>query len=187
MQSYNQKSAIYKIITASALATVNNFRIRFILLMPNCYMTNYIYPTTITKMQSITSFFSISKKAVHCHCVKSVHIRSYSGPLFLAFRLNTERYSKTSSQMFNKILNTPLLITLVFTWKNHLRDHSFNVCNIFRNTNISYPLIHRSTCAYQGVREMLVFRKFCAHTKFTDTNWNLYCCFDHLFFSWNID
>ena len=27
------------------------------------------------------------------HCVKSVHIRSYSGPNFPAFELNTERYS----------------------------------------------------------------------------------------------
>ena len=26
------------------------------------------------------------------HCVKSVHIRSYSGPHFPAFGLNTERY-----------------------------------------------------------------------------------------------
>ena len=26
------------------------------------------------------------------HCVKSVHIRSYSGPYFPAFGLNTERY-----------------------------------------------------------------------------------------------
>ena len=26
------------------------------------------------------------------HCVKSVHIRSYSGPYFPAFELNTERY-----------------------------------------------------------------------------------------------
>ena len=29
----------------------------------------------------------------HFHCVKSVHIRSYSGLYFLAFGLNTERYS----------------------------------------------------------------------------------------------
>ena len=28
-----------------------------------------------------------------CHCVKSVRIRSYSGPHFPAFGLNTERYS----------------------------------------------------------------------------------------------
>ena len=27
------------------------------------------------------------------HCVKNVRIRSYSGPYFPAFRLNTERYS----------------------------------------------------------------------------------------------
>ena len=27
------------------------------------------------------------------HCVKSVRIRSYSGPYFLAFGLNTDRYS----------------------------------------------------------------------------------------------
>ena len=29
---------------------------------------------------------------LHHHCVKSVHIRSYSGPLFHAFRLNAKRY-----------------------------------------------------------------------------------------------
>ena len=30
------------------------------------------------------------------HCVKSVRIRSYSSPYFLAFRLKTERYSVLS-------------------------------------------------------------------------------------------
>ena len=29
---------------------------------------------------------------VHIHCLKSVYIRSYSGPYFPAFGLNTERY-----------------------------------------------------------------------------------------------
>ena len=29
----------------------------------------------------------------HIHCVKSVRIRSYSGPHFPAFKLNMERYS----------------------------------------------------------------------------------------------
>ena len=29
------------------------------------------------------------------HCVKSVCIRSYSGPYFPTFRLNTERYSES--------------------------------------------------------------------------------------------
>ena len=31
-------------------------------------------------------------RAVWLHCVKSVSIRSYSGPDFPAFGLNTERY-----------------------------------------------------------------------------------------------
>ena len=31
----------------------------------------------------------------NCHCVKSVSIRSYSGPHFPAFGLNAERYSNT--------------------------------------------------------------------------------------------
>ena len=30
---------------------------------------------------------------IYIHCVKSVHIRGYSGRHFLAFRLNVERYS----------------------------------------------------------------------------------------------
>ena len=30
---------------------------------------------------------------IYIHCVKSVHIQSYSGPHFLAFGLNAERYS----------------------------------------------------------------------------------------------
>ena len=30
---------------------------------------------------------------IHLHCVKRVRIRSYSGPYFPAFGLNTERYA----------------------------------------------------------------------------------------------
>ena len=32
-------------------------------------------------------------KLEYCHCVKSVHVRSFSGSTFPAFGLNTERYS----------------------------------------------------------------------------------------------
>ena len=69
------------------------------------------------------------------HCVKSVHIRSYSGPHFPAFGLNKERYSvgirenadsfyaatvgncfnkNCLSQMFDMILSTP---PHTFKWK----------------------------------------------------------------------
>ena len=36
---------------------------------------------------------SIDVKRWYQHCVKSVRIRSYSGPYFAAFGLNTGRYS----------------------------------------------------------------------------------------------
>ena len=36
---------------------------------------------------------TVEKKTVVFHCVKSVYIRSYSGPYFPAFGLNTEIYS----------------------------------------------------------------------------------------------
>ena len=35
----------------------------------------------------------ICSKIKRKHCVKSVHVRSYSGPYYLAFGLNAERYS----------------------------------------------------------------------------------------------
>ena len=46
---------------------------------------------------SQNSIFYLSFKRItttqRCHCVKSVRIRSYSGPHFSTFGLNTERYS----------------------------------------------------------------------------------------------
>ena len=41
------------------------------------------------KRTTLQSFFPPSE----LHCVKSVRIRSFSGPYFLAFRLNTEKYA----------------------------------------------------------------------------------------------
>ena len=37
-------------------------------------------------------FAAKMKDCVHLHCVKGVYIRSFSGPYFPAFGLNTERY-----------------------------------------------------------------------------------------------
>ena len=37
-----------------------------------------------------------SSRMCHCHCVKSVRIRSYSGPYFPTFELNTKRYGSNS-------------------------------------------------------------------------------------------
>ena len=45
---------------------------------------------------SSLNYFAIS--IIMIHCVKNVRIRSYSGPHFFAFGLNTERYSASLPQ-----------------------------------------------------------------------------------------
>ena len=48
---------------------------------------NFIFLSNTTTHKRIITIDSIT-----LHCVKSVHIWSYSGPYFPAFGLNTERY-----------------------------------------------------------------------------------------------
>ena len=53
-------------------------------------MENFIF-CAVKVFEEPDSIFKIEKFA-HCpHCVKSVRIRSYSGPYFSALGLNTER------------------------------------------------------------------------------------------------
>ena len=51
-------------------------------------MINLLYYNKIKTLLSLLFYIKVKK----VHCVKSVRIRSYSGPHFLAFGLNTERY-----------------------------------------------------------------------------------------------
>ena len=44
-------------------------------------------------MKTVTSERCNTHTLHHSHCMKNVHIRSYSGPHFSAFGLHTERYS----------------------------------------------------------------------------------------------
>ena len=44
----------------------------------------------------------IKTKQIVSHCVKSVQIRSFSGPYFPAFGMNTEKYSEILSQNAGK-------------------------------------------------------------------------------------
>ena len=46
-----------------------------------------------TAIKFLLFLFDISSFSIFLYCVKSVRIRSYSGPHFLAFRLNTKRWS----------------------------------------------------------------------------------------------
>ena len=57
------------------------------------------------------------------HCVKSVRIRSYSDPYFLAFRLNTERYEvsfriqcKYAKIRTRMTLNTETFLAVLHSW-----------------------------------------------------------------------
>ena len=54
------------------------------------------------------------------HCIKSVRIRSYSGPHFLAFGLNTKRYDQNritpNMDTFYAVLN------FIITWVKNLSE-----------------------------------------------------------------
>ena len=75
---------------------------------------------------------------VQKHCVKSVRIRSYSGPHFSAFGLNAERYS-VSLRIQSKCGNMRTRITpnkdtfWAVKYKNHsfITVHSFIVSHFF--------------------------------------------------------
>ena len=60
---------------------------------------SYFFAVLLCFKFTFFSFFSQEKNLCFCNCVKSVHIRSFSGPQFPAFGLNTERHSPYSVQM----------------------------------------------------------------------------------------
>ena len=70
------------------------------------------------------------------HCVKSVRIRSFSGPYFPAFGLNTEKYSvylpiqsECGKIQTKKTPNTDTFYAILITWWYHENGHellSFN-------------------------------------------------------------
>ena len=74
--------------------------LKFIRAFPNSFFNsqNIIgirFVTRSSHLQNISSSTVFKKPLYNCsiHCVKCVLIRSYTGPYFLAFGLNTDRYS----------------------------------------------------------------------------------------------
>ena len=75
------------------------------------------------------------------HCAESVRIRSFSGPYFLVFRLNTERYSVSfriqsewgkiwvrstpDTDTFHAVFYFPLLLLTALLWKKYLKTFKF--------------------------------------------------------------
>ena len=58
----------------------------------------------------------------------------------------------------SKIENRTILVS-------HMGSSIQYVPKVFRKTNISNPLIRTRTCAYQRVRNVSFFRKFCVRTR----------------------
>ena len=84
--------------------------------------------------------------------VKSVRIRSYSGPYFPAFELNTEKNMEYDCHIFSKYL--------VFQMKNLVFQSKYLV---FRS---KYQVFHTLNLKYQVFRaKYLVFRKLGISTK----------------------
>ena len=69
----------------------------FFLLIINIYL--YVFFAVLLCFKFTFCFFSQEKNICFCNCVKIVNIRSFSGPQFPAFGLNTERHSPYSVQM----------------------------------------------------------------------------------------
>ena len=57
---------------------------------------------------------------------------------------------KAPFQMFDRVLNAPLIVSGLQSMGSFIQY----VRKIFRKDNISHPLIHRRTCALQGVRNV---------------------------------
>ena len=87
--------------------------------LPTKFYTDYF---SSDKVSLIRSFYYFFCKRDNIHCVKSVRIRSYSGPHFPAFGLNTEKYSVNVS-VFSSNAGKWLLIQTYFTqWLMLIND-----------------------------------------------------------------
>ena len=62
--------------------------------------------------------FNFWKFSLHIHCVKSVRIRSFSGPYFASFELNTETYSECGKIRTRKGPNMAFFhAVIIYTFK----------------------------------------------------------------------
>ena len=69
-------------------------------------------PATVLKKDSTKSYSLLDLLSIHfgimtlvIHCVKSVRIRSYSGPYFPPFRLNTDQNNSEYGHFLRSALN----------------------------------------------------------------------------------
>ena len=85
----------------------------------------------VTPLTGVLSYFS---KGWDTHCVKGVHIRSFSGPYLPAFGLNTERYLSVFGPSTGKIRTRKLRIRTLFTqWRFNKKSGDFVNCKGIQN------------------------------------------------------
>ena len=97
-----------------------------------CLYTEIKMPFCVTR-ETVWKLSKLKQKFLHfIHCVKSVHIRSFSGPSLAAFRLNTERYEKRSI--------SPCSVQMREDTDQENSEHRHFSCS-----NISYPIVSDNT------------------------------------------
>ena len=72
------------------------------------------------------------------HCVKSVHIRSYSGPYFPAFGLNMERYGVS--------------LRILSEWRKNMGQNNSEYRNFLHNDSCSWTLAKRVLDVTSNIR-----------------------------------
>ena len=89
-------------------------------------------PFCVTR-ETVWKLSKLKQKFLHfIHCVKSVHIRRFSGPSLAAFGLNTERYEKRSI--------SPCSVQMREDTDQENSEHRHFSCS-----NISYPIVSDNT------------------------------------------
>ena len=83
-----------------------------------------------------TCFQNIGKKAIYFHYVKSVRIRSFSGPYFPAFVLNTSFRMRENTDQKNSNTDTfyvvfPTGIVIIFDETSHVIQWLYCYLNLF--------------------------------------------------------
>ena len=65
-----------------------------------------------------------------------------------------------SATLLKRDFGTGVFMSIFRNSEEHLGIIHLYVCRIFRKTDISYPLIHTRTCAYQWVRNVSFSENF---------------------------
>ena len=112
------------------------------------------------------------------HCVKSVCIRNYSGPHFLAFGLNTERYSERYSENADQNDSEYFLRSVHLYLKESKKDHH----HFHHHGHHVFPWLKICVCIWSFTQKIFYLsEKHCYNLCLNLTTTLFHCsCFFHL-------